>query len=667
MTAPVPAKDHLAPLDGLRGIAIALVVWFHVWQITWLPANLSLSGRTLNFNLFAETGFVGVSLFFFISGFCIFYPYARTIVDGAPLQTARTFFYRRMLKILPSYYLSLALMVGLGLVQFSSQGDELRKLALHAAFLIGIFPDTSSSINGVLWSLVVEVQFYVVFPLICWCALRRPLPTFAALVAIAMAFRLYAFTRPNVSDLIDQLPGTLDIFAAGMFTAFAYRWLAARKPAVAKRRWAWTGVALAGFGLAYWLLDTLFEVRGVEHWPMNWWPLGRPALDVAFVVATLGSLFALPAWQKVLANPVLVFLSLISYNLYLWHQTIAQKLRDAHVPGWTTNSEHDDQKWGLGFSIEAIAVAVLVSWAITAFVEQPLLRRKPFEALLTRRRAASAVQAPVAAALCVLFALLATPGGASELRRLPRPQHVVVIVEENKTLAQIVDGGSAPFIRGLAQRGALFTNAHGVTHPSLPNYFALFAGLTNTNGDGCPAEGISPAAPNLGSELLAGHLGFAGFAEGLPAAGSTVCTAGSYARKHAPWVAFDNIPKADSRPMTALPANYDALPTVAILIPNVDDDMHDGTIEEGDDWLRSHVAGLLAWADAHDTLVVLTWDEGFDDTNSIPTIFYGPMVKPGRYPEPITHYNTLRTLEDLYGLAHTGRAAAAAPIIDCWR
>ena len=104
-----------------------------------------------------------------------------------------------------------------------------------------------------------------------------------------------------------------------------------------------------------------------------------------------------------------------------------------------------------------------------------------------------------------------------------------------------------------------------------------------------------------------------------------------------------------------------------MLIPNVDDDMHDGTIEEGDDWLRTHLSGLLAWADTHDTLVVLTWDEGYDSSNSIPTIFYGPMVKPGKYTERIDHYNVLRTLQDLYGLAHTGRSGAATPIEDCWR
>ena len=69
----------------------------------------------------------------------------------------------------------------------------------------------------------------------------------------------------------------------------------------------------------------------------------------------------------------------------------------------------------------------------------------------------------------------------------------------------------------------------------------------------------------------------------------------------------------------------------------------------------------------HDTLVVFTWDEGYDLPNSIPTMFVGPMIRAGRYSERIDHFNVLRTLEDLYGLAPTGKAANAAPITDVWR
>ncbi len=249
---------------------------------------------------------------------------------------------------------------------------------------------------------------------------------------------------------------------------------------------------------------------------------------------------------------------------------------------------------------------------------------------------------------------------------IPRPQHTIVVVEENKSLAQIDGNASAPFINGLFVRGALFTNAHGVTHPSLPNYLALFAGVTNDNGDGCPATGISVRAANLASELAARRLSFAGYSEALPAAGSTVCAAGTYARKHAPWVAFSNVPKHAGRPFSALPA-YDALPTVAFVVPGVDDDMHDGTIAAGDDWLARHLGKLVAWANAHDSLVVLTWDEGYDRHNTVPTVLLGPMVKPGRYAQRIDHLSVLRTIEDAYGLPHAGNTGTALPLQGCWR
>jgi acid phosphatase len=261
------------------------------------------------------------------------------------------------------------------------------------------------------------------------------------------------------------------------------------------------------------------------------------------------------------------------------------------------------------------------------------------------------------------------PAGFSAARTsasLPRPAHVVVIIEENKTLAQILGSGSAPYLNELVRQGALFTASHGVGHPSLPNYFALFAGLTNDNGDGCPATGISKTAPNLGSELLAAGQSFTGYAEGLPAPGFMGCWSGEYARKHAPWVQFSNVPRSDSLPLDSL-RSFDQLPTVAFIVPDLDDDMHDGSIKEGDDWFVNHVRPLLAWAKSHDTLVIVTWDEGFDQSNSIPTIFAGPMVKAGRYAEPVTHYRVLRTIEALYGLEPTGRAADVAPISDTWR
>lgn len=262
--------------------------------------------------------------------------------------------------------------------------------------------------------------------------------------------------------------------------------------------------------------------------------------------------------------------------------------------------------------------------------------------------------------LAVLFAALLL--GASP----PRPAHVVIVVEENHTLAQVVASGNAPYLATVARSGALFTHAFSVMHPSQPNYFALLAGRTNTNGDGCPARGIPADAPNLASELLAAHYTFVAYSESLPSTGWMGCAAGTYGQKHAPWTHFTNIPQRLHRPLSQL-KSFDDLPTVAFIVPNVDDDMHDGTVKEADDWAESHLTPLLKWAATHDTLVVFTWDEGYDAPNSIPTMFVGPMIRAGRYAERINHYNVLRTIEDIYGLAPTGKAATAAPIAGIWR
>jgi acid phosphatase len=266
------------------------------------------------------------------------------------------------------------------------------------------------------------------------------------------------------------------------------------------------------------------------------------------------------------------------------------------------------------------------------------------------------------ATLLVALGAIAVPASAA----LPRPAHVVVVIEENHTLAQVVESGDAPYLATVARNGALFTHAHGVTHPSQPNYFALLSGRTNVNGDGCPARGIARDAPNLASELLAAHLTFAAYSEALPAAGFLGCSAGTYARKHAPWTHFTNIPQRLHRPLDDL-TSFDALPTVTFIVPDVDDDMHDGTVKEADDWAEAHLTSLLKWAALHDTLVIFTWDEGYDEHNSIPTMFVGPMVKPGRYTQRIDHYDVLRTLEALYGLAPSGNAATVAPIANVWR
>lgn len=248
---------------------------------------------------------------------------------------------------------------------------------------------------------------------------------------------------------------------------------------------------------------------------------------------------------------------------------------------------------------------------------------------------------------------------------VPRPDHVVVVVMENHSNTDVIGNSVAPYINSLAAAGANFSQSYAITHPSQPNYLALFSGSTQAVTDNsCPH---TFSTPNLGSELIDNSLTFKGYAESMPYDGYTGCSSGAYARKHNPWVNWTNIPASSNLTLNAFPTDYSQLPTVSFVVPNLDNDMHDGTVAEGDAWLKAHIDGYVQWARTHNSLLVFTFDE--DDNNSgnrIPTIFVGASVKPGTYSERIDHYDVLRTLEDAYDLSHAGASANATPITDVW-
>lgn len=255
---------------------------------------------------------------------------------------------------------------------------------------------------------------------------------------------------------------------------------------------------------------------------------------------------------------------------------------------------------------------------------------------------------------------------ASSVVSASGPDHVVIVMLENKNEADVLREG--PYLASLAATGATLTDMHAETHPSQPNYLALFSGDTQgVNDDRCP---LTFDAPNLATELAAAGYSFTGYAEDLPQAGYPGCRAGDYARKHSPWTDFSTVPPAANQPLSAMSADYASLPTASFVIPNLCHDMHDCSIAQGDDWLRQNIDGYAEWARTHNSLLIVSFDESEsnrDRDNHIATLAVGQRVPVGPITQHTDHYGLLRTLENLYGLPLLGHSAQAEAIAGLWR
>ncbi len=270
-------------------------------------------------------------------------------------------------------------------------------------------------------------------------------------------------------------------------------------------------------------------------------------------------------------------------------------------------------------------------------------------------------------ALAASALLVQTQAGGATETKLPQPDHVVVVIFENHSFNQIIDSGRAPFINGLAANGALFVNAFAVAHPSQPNYLALFSGSTQGVRDNADH---SIDAPNLATALDAANKSFIGYVEtGSP-------------REHNPWESFSNAQKVEQN-LSELPHDFTQLPTVAFIIPNLNHNMHgereggrwrglthamdEGLVRDGDTWLKDHLGSYAGWAKAHNSLLIVTFDEDDDHAdNHIPTLIFGAQVRSNRYAERTTHYNVFSTLLAMYGVSPFAAAKTSSPINSIW-
>ncbi|MGW7817952.1 alkaline phosphatase family protein [Streptomyces puniciscabiei] len=286
-------------------------------------------------------------------------------------------------------------------------------------------------------------------------------------------------------------------------------------------------------------------------------------------------------------------------------------------------------------------------------------------------RRARTVVASAAALAAAAFGLWTGIGAESAhaAGAVPSPDHVVVVVFENHAYSQVIGSSRAPYINSLKSGGASLTQSYAETHPSQPNYYAMFSGDTQgITDDSCVTPGFS-SAPNLASEVIDAGRTWASYNEDLPSQGDTTCSSGDYAQKHNPWFGFSNVPAESALTFDQFPTDYSTLPQMSYVVPNLCSDMHDCSVSTGDTWLKNNLGAYASWAKTHNSLLVVTFDEDNRlSGNRIPTVLYGQPVAAGSSSSTTyNHYDLLRTLEDLEGLGtHAGNAGSAQDITGIW-
>jgi hypothetical protein len=254
---------------------------------------------------------------------------------------------------------------------------------------------------------------------------------------------------------------------------------------------------------------------------------------------------------------------------------------------------------------------------------------------------------------------------------VPRLDHVVVVMMENKDIGDVVGSRSAQVFDRLLRQGAAITNYRGITHPSLPNYLALVSGSTHGITTDCTS--CSVIGPSLASTLPSGA--WKTYAEDLPRRGWTGPRSGAYAKKHNPFVYFRAVARNRSLldraivPLGEFSRDVErhALPRFALVVPNQCHDMHDCSVSTGDAWLGGFLTPLVQSPDLRHSVVFVVFDEG-TEANHVPALAIGPAVRAGStFSRPTNHYGLLRTIEQGLGLPLLGHSRNAQAIGGIWR
>ena len=378
---------HIGVVDGIRAISVLLVLWFHFWQQTWLmpvyqtPWLSWLGISAIDPVHFRRVGYLFVDMMVLLSGFCLFLPYARHMIEGGPYPSTKKFYLHRVARILPSYFLCVLVFFSIALLSGSYTSTEhmWRDLLSHLTFTFMFRMDTFAwtNINAALWTVAVEVQFYLIFPLLAKAFTKFHVLVYALMVGAGLAFiYLYAVHVDPLLLAVNSFPTFLPVFANGMAAACLYVLYA--KYVKIKRVLGYVFLVVAL--VAAWLIAREVASCSAAKTAQDWQLRNRYELSLVFTLFVLATAFSCKAFRFLFSNAVMRLLSAISFNLYLWHQWIMVTLRKSLGFQSGADAAAAGTKMQILLTLEGLFFALIVAFAITYLFEKPIYR------LMTREK-----------------------------------------------------------------------------------------------------------------------------------------------------------------------------------------------------------------------------------------------------------------------------------------
>ena len=393
-----PDLKHLDVLDGVRALCVLLVAWFHIWQQSWLTPywtvmegqgfltdlllrlGLVTAGETFSLDFLLRSGYLWVDGMILLSGFLLYLPYTQA---GTKLPAVGAFYKRRLIRILPSYLLCVIPMFILACVrgQYGSALDAAKDLVAHLTFTFNLFRTTYfySPINGALWTIAVEMQFYLLFPLLARAYRKAPLVTYFVMAGIAVGFRFYGSAQADTSMYFNQMPAFLDVYANGFLAASVYAALSKRlgqKPETKVK--VFFSVVMA---LCVCLLIQIAQAQAYAPDIQRGQMARRFPLSAVLGCFMVCAGFSIPLIRFLLGNAVMRFMASISLQFYIYHQLLAVKIKEwGLIPSESaTPWMSSEYRWQLLYTLTCFLLALILATLITYLFERPIartLRRK---------------------------------------------------------------------------------------------------------------------------------------------------------------------------------------------------------------------------------------------------------------------------------------------------